>query len=1012
VRRWLPQLAARRRVTVLMILMTVMVVGALATRLIPVQMLPSGFSENWLWLQIPYYDASPQEVDEAIVGPVYSELSSVEGIERIRSRAGSYGAGFFIQLEGTTDSSVAYNSVVDRVERALVNLPDDVEDYRVYKYDPNDTPIAWIGVELPEDIEDPHWVISEVLQPRLERIPGVANVNFWGTGESLVAIEYDQERIMAHGIDLRELQARLAADNFQMPAGEVVDGGRSLLLRSQSRFAGIETIQQIPVAQGLVLSDIATVGWKRQGEDESWRINGANAITLGIFKESQANTLEVDEQIQQAFRALEADKRFSGLRFHTFFSQGELLREGMAHLLNTALIGSFFAIIVLWIFLRDLRATLLIALSIPLSVYIAVTILYFRGESLNLLSLMGLMLAVGMVVDNAIVVVESILRQSALSDNPAQAAVDGTAEVNLAIVTSTATTMVVFLPLMLMNNNVGFALFMKGLGFPVIFSLAASLLVGVVFSPWGAVYLRAGVKPQLRWIVRLRESYLRLLERSLRHRGDAMMGILAFVVLTVAVPVRGVNCQQTHDNPLGEVSADFSLPPHISPLRKQEVLEVFEQWAAEHQQQWHVRAYVGRLGEDDGEITFFLDSQGRKNIKAIVDEMRQDLPVVTGVVASVGHERNDDDHRMLYFNFYGQDIKVLDEVGEEIARRAEGLEGVVRVLREQDQHEASEVRLQIDRDATNRYGVSASQVAQTVAYAIRGIRLPPLWDGDIPRTVIARFGLDDRSDFERIRRFPVWSGQTRQLVPVSALSDVEFGHGPWNIRRSNGKTNAEVIVEMDEDMERDELRKQIDSLIKNMVLPEGVSWEGGGYEREEREDQQALLFGMLSSMVFVFLLMGMLFESFTLPIAMIATVPLALIGSAWTLYLTKTPFDTMAGVGLVLLVGVVVNNGIVLLDVVGQLRREGRDRNEALIEAGRRRMRPIVMTALTTICGLLPMAVGGSHLVGIPYAPLARTVIGGLLVSTVLTLVFVPLLYTFLDDLKLVAGRWLSRVVG
>ncbi|HIG19083.1 MAG TPA: efflux RND transporter permease subunit, partial [Candidatus Handelsmanbacteria bacterium] len=313
----------------LMILMTVMVVGALATRLIPVQMLPSGFSENWLWLQIPYADASPQEVDEAIVGPVYSELSSIEGIERIRSRAGSFGAGFFIQLAGNTDSSVAYNAVIDRVERALVKLPDDVEDYRVYKYDPNDTPIAWIGVELPQDLDDPHWVIAEVLQPRLERIPGVANVKFWGTGETLVSIEYDQERVMAHGIDLRELQARLRADNFQMPAGEVVEEGRTLLVRSQSRFAGLQTLRQIPVAAGLTLSDIATVGWKRQGEDETWRINGAKAVTLGVFKESQANTLEVDEQLQQAFRDLEDDKRFTGLRFHTFFSQGELLREGI-----------------------------------------------------------------------------------------------------------------------------------------------------------------------------------------------------------------------------------------------------------------------------------------------------------------------------------------------------------------------------------------------------------------------------------------------------------------------------------------------------------------------------------------------------------------------------------------------------------------------------------------------------------------------------------------------------------
>jgi HAE1 family hydrophobic/amphiphilic exporter-1 len=390
------------------------------------------------------------------------------------------------------------------------------------------------------------------------------------------------------------------------------------------------------------------------------------------------------------------------------------------------------------------------------------------------------------------------------------------------------------------------------------------------------------------------------------------------------------------------------------------------------------------------------------------ESLPDDLPGVVGTVGWEGGEDGGDNSVSLQIN--GEDMGILVGLGEEVVRRVEGLEGVMGARLDQERNGADEIQLQLQRDALVRYAVGAQSVGQTVAFAMRGTTLQPLKDGEREIELRSSFSLEDRSDIDTVLDFEIWSPERFAFVPIRVLTDVIFTKGPVAINRTNRRTSVSVSVDLQEDVTPSDVYPAIDAALEDMAFPRGTSWNKAGGFDMQMENDAAMLLAMLLSIAFVFLLMGTLFESWVLPLGIITTIPMALFGSMWGLYLTGTPMDTMAGVGLVILVGVVVNNGIVLIDLVTQLRADGMERTEALIEAGSRRLRPILMTALTTICGLLPMALGASSFIGIPYAPLGRTVISGLTVGTVLTLVLVPFLYAWLDDFAAGVRRWAGYV--
>lgn len=1016
-RTWIPRAAYDHPVTVLMGFLAMTVLGVLAYTRIPIQLMPEGFASHYLWVQIPFANATPGETDELVVRPVLEQLSTLSGIKKIDSEADSNSAGFDLEFYPSADMNDGYNDVVDRIERAMPELPTEIKRYWIYKFSPTDEPVLWLGVTFPDDMEDPWHTVEKVVIPKVDRVPGVATVDTYGLDQRRVFVDYDREQLVEHAVDLGDVQRKLQTDNFQMSGGRVQDAGRVVNVRSLARLDDPDQLTHWPArADGLQLGDFADVSIRQVTTGDIGRVNGRNAAALGIRKESNANTVDVTRAVSQVLDGLAHDPSAGGLQFFPFFDQGKLISESLGQLQEALIEGGVLSVLILWLFLREWRMTMLVSASIPFSLLVTVAILWMNGSSMNLVAMMGLMLAVGMVADDAIVVVEAIYLRRARGQDTRTAAIEGTGEVGLAILAATAASMVVFLPVILMTENADLGVLMAVLGLPVVWARAVSLLVAWVFMPLATRFVTtAQIRPDPAWLAWFTKRYASLLGVAMRRRADSAMFLLATLLVTGAIAGRGVKCSPGGQGGINDFSVRFTVPADATFPERDAIVHRFEGWIESHRKDWGVDVYRATLdnGSMRGRLSVYLVDDPPLSNEEVVDAAKAQLPKdIPGVTASIGWDNQSGDDDRVTLTVYGEDTEVLNTLGEEIARRVQDVKGVLSTTVGDSDGSRREIQLHPDKDALRRYGVDASTVGNTIAFAMRGSTLNPLVQGDDELEVETRLSVADRSDVGTLLDFPIFSPATQGIVPARALTQVSYGSGPSKIQRTDGRTAQAVTLDLTKGADKAEVVPAVHAALADMVLPRGYTWEASDWEADQDNEMQATYFALGMSVVFVYLLMGILFESWMLPLAILSTLPMAGIGAWWALYLTSTDMDTMAGLGLVVLVGVVVNNGIVLIDYVEQLRRGGMPRDEAIQVAAVRRLRPILMTAMTTIVGLFPMAAGSSEFVGIPYAPLGRTLMGGMITSTLLTLLFVPYVYVVLDDMRasvLEGVRWALR---
>jgi HAE1 family hydrophobic/amphiphilic exporter-1 len=1002
-----------------MTFLALLLLGGIAWKEIPVEMMPGRFSLNRMWVWLPYKDSAPRETERQIVQPMEDHLSTAPGLKEMDTRASRGSASASLAFHRSVSMDAAYNAVVDRMERAMADFPDDLERYWIYRWSPGDEPIIWGGVSLPDSIEDHHYVVTQVIQKRLERVPGVGNVEVWGVNPKAVFIDIDRDALMAHGINLGDVMGALRSDNFQMASGRIVDGGKVRYIRSLARYEDLEELRRYPIGNNLVLSDIARIERRSNLSAAIARIEGEDGVAFGIYKESDANTVDVSKAVNQTFKELEADSRYSGMKFVTFFDQGDLIQESIDNVLNTAMWGGLFAVIVLFGFLRQWKMTLLIAACIPFTMLLTVTLTYFTGRSLNLLSLMGLMLAVGMVVDNAIVVVESIYARRQKGEEAKSSAIMGTKDIGLAITLSTLTTMVVFLPIILMSGNADFSFFMSELGMPVVWALGASLLVALFFTPLTTTIIaESGTITEPPWVTWLTRHYRRTLSWFLTRRTDSLMIVLTILFITIVVPVKAVGCEEQSEGGPAEFGIRYKVSVDAGYSDRREVVEAVDSFVEDNKERWGVRTWRARMSENGtrGSTSVYLETDrtdGMMSKAEVVADAKANLPQIPGALINIGWggARGRQSNQLTVF-LHGEDTATLEELGNEVQRIIAASPGVIGVVPELEEEGGQEIRLNVDRAATGRFGVSPASIGRTVGFALRSSQLPDFLDGDKEIDVVSRFEFEDRQNLNRLLDFPMWSNSTQTVIPLRSLVRADYGQGIGSIHRENRITSYPIEVDLDEDTSQQGAWRNIEGSLKAMQFPEGYTWSRSWSTEIDQEERSAQYLALVLSITFVFLIMGVLFESFLLPMSIITTIPMAFLGAYWTLYLTQTGLDLMGAVGLVILVGVVVNNGIVYIDLVTRLRSEGMDRTTALVEGGARRLRPILMTALTTIFGLMPMAIGDSSFVGMPYYPLGRVVAGGLATGTVLTLFLLPFLYTVLDDMRTTARNWMAHVIG
>ncbi|RJP77271.1 MAG: efflux RND transporter permease subunit [Candidatus Zixiibacteriota bacterium] len=1028
----IPRLSVTRPISVLMIALAVLAVGAIAYSRLPVSLLPGGFDPPYLWVWVSYRTSNPAEVEEQITRPMEEQLRTVRNLKEVNARSGSNGASFWLEFEKKTDMNVAYNQVYDRLERARSQMPQDQRYWRINRFSEDDEPIVYFGINLNRYLDDPYYTITEHIQRPLERIDGVAKVEVWGAYEKVIQIELDAQRAQAHGVDLYALAQNLERDNFALTSGWVMDGGRKLFVRSMGRYETIEEISKLPVkGTNVRLEHVANVSYSIPEIRWYQRLNRQPAVNVAVYKESTANTVETCDEILQVIEGdLKQNPVLRGAQYEIFFNQGRHILEAVGNLKTSGLWGALFAFWVLFFFLRHWRMTAIITLAMPLSLLATIIFLYFTGWSLNAATLMGMMISIGMVVDNAIVITESIFLARTRGLAPHEAALRGASEVALAVTMGTLTTVVVFLPLILMNDDVGFSFYMLRIGMPVIVAIVASLTVALLIIPLAT---KALVTPGRVRTPRLIEAgsriYRRALTFTLDHRFDAVLVILAlFLVSQFYIAGKIPKTDMTEGN-INDFRLMFRLPENYTEEKARTLVETVENLLFEKAEEYDLRSVQSRYSRTFAHVQAYLhptrdDTWWKTVVKGlgqplglfrnepmsradVIEDMKKRVPELPGVEMSTNWRWDSSSESAVTVNLYGDDTATLVKIGEDLKRHFRTLPSVLGVELDMEDG-SSEVQVRLNREQARRYDLNPQRVAGTISYALRGYDLPDFHAEDHEISMRAQLAKSDRETLEQLKNLSFYSESGRD-IPLTAAADFHLQKGWGEIQRLNGKTSLALkITTAQENMET--LAASIDQVLAGLELPRGYSFDKGNRFRDMEESNRAQTYGIILAVVFVFLLMGVLFESFVLPFSVLVSIPFAFIGAYWMLFLTGTALDIMAGIGMIILVGVVVNNAIVLVDLINRLRQEGMPRREALIEAGQRRFRPILMTALTTICGLLPMALGNAGMVGIPYAPLGRTLIGGLMSGTALTLLLVPITYSYFDDLRVFMKMQSSRL--
>ncbi|MDX1502865.1 MAG: efflux RND transporter permease subunit [Thermoanaerobaculia bacterium] len=1021
----LPRFSLDRRITVLVLLVTLLVLGAVATLSIPVELFPSGYTAPHMNVSVPWRDAPSQEVLDKIVLPLEEELSTVAGIDRLDSYARTGYANVSLTFKHGTDMAVAYREVRDRVERARVVMPDDLQQVFIRKEDASGIPIYFLGLAVDPAVIDVYNLVQDEIVLPLSRIDGVASVQTNGLAEKEVLIELDRERTAAAGLNIYDLAQQLGADNFTLSSGSVMSGGRKLLLRSVARYDSVEELQARLVAPQVRLGDIADISYDLPEYNFRVRAMSRPAIALAVMKEGDANTLEVAERVDAVVEELRQNPRLRVIELATLFDQGDVIMESLATLLDSGKVGGLIALLVLLFFLRRFRMTLIVTLSIPLSIVIALTVMYFAGESLNILTLLALMISVGLLVDNSVVVAENIFRLHREGLSPRRACIEGAGEIALAIVMATLTTIIVFLPVSLVDGMGQF--FLLRLSIPISVALLGSLLVALVFIPL-SVFLtlpRQGANgkphPVFDWLQRayeltfgfLNRGYTKLLRFFLVRRLDLVLALGAVFLVTAGLVFREVEFVEVADEERGGFEIDVDLPNNTTLEEAEEYFlqaeAIIESKAEELDLDGWFLFHRATFGELQG---WFKNPRTNKiTPREATRIVMEAIPERAGVRLYTGEEAAADEGKkqsLHTFVLEGEDSEILETVAESLEELFLSVDGVIGMKKVADES-PSEMALVLDRERMQAQGINPYVVSAVVGYALRGQGLPRFRRNGKEIPVTVRFKEEDRDSLEELSDFGVPT-EDGASVSLASLAEPRYLTSSRRIFRNNKRTSRTITLELEEDREQ-ETRQRLTALAAVIDLPEGVRFGGGG-GRGMSEDLQAMAFAAVVSVIFIYLLMGFLFESFILPLSIILTIPLASLGVYWGHFLMGRNIDFLGVVGLILLIGVVVNNGIVLIDYVTRLRHAGRDRSEALLLAAERRFRPIMMTAMTTIGGMIPLTVGGSTSIGLSYKSFGLTLIGGLTTATLLTLLVVPVFYTFFDDAREVMTRVARRALG
>ena len=1000
------RLALHRPVTTVMLFVSLIAVGLVASRLLPLEYFPA-VDVPFIVVDIPYPGSTPEEVEREITRPVEEVLATLSGIKELNSRSNPDGAQIEVQFDWGEETAVKAVEARERVEAIRDQLPADLRRINVLKFNFTDQPVLTLRISSERDLSNAYDLLMRKLVRPLERIPGVARVDFQGIEPREVRIELDADRVVAHGVDLFELQQFLAESNFSDSAGLIRDGDLRYRVNPRGEFRSVEEIGRLVINdQGLRLSDVAEVRYTAQRRNYARHLDRKYAVGVSVFKENGANLVDVGTRVLDEVERIGQSPDFQGINLFFLDNQAEGVTSSLRELLMAGLLGALLSLGVLYFFLRHVPTTLMVSAAVPVAIIITLGVMYFVGLSLNILSMMGLMLAVGMLVDNSVVVSESIHTEREKDPADVEGAVTrGVRAVGLAVAAGTMTSAAVFLPIIFGQKD-EISVFLTHVAVAIVVSLAVSLLMAQTLIPLMASRIRPGKAPSNGWVSWIKSRYEHLLRWTFRHRWISGVAILVALV-SVAVPVTVVETDMFPQDQTRELWLPYHLDGNYPLDRVKQAVDRVENYLYENQERFEIRAVYTYYNEDGEAISSILltdDDEAVRAASEISREILEGMPKIAIGRPSFDWERAGTSEK-LNVTLVGDSSSRLKVLGDEVVRVLSTVDGLVGVTSSAGAGER-EFHVRVDRDRAAEFGFTAEEVARAVAVAVRGVELREFRgpEGEIP--VRLQFREADRENLQDLRDLKL-SNAEGQRVPLMALVDVVERGGPVRIQRVNRETALQVTAQLD-GITTENARELIQARMDAIQLPPGYSWSFGGGFDHEQEAMNTMLFNILLAILIIYIVLAAQFESLLLPLSMICTIVFSVVGVFWFFLLTGTTFTLMAMIGILILIGVVVNNGIVLIDHVNQLRTEGMERDDALVQAGRDRLRPILMTVGTTVLGLAPLCFGTTQIGGDgpPYFPMARAIVGGLLFSTFVSLLFLPSIYRGLDTMRTWPARF------
>lgn len=1012
------KLCIRKPVTTIMVTLMVFIAGIVSyfnldQALMPDMDLPIAV------VMTTYVGASPEEIEELISKPMEESLGSIANVDTVTSYSSTNSSMVLLQFVDGTDIDMAAVDMRDKIDQMKSTLPDAAGDPMVIKMDINAMPIT-IGVKAENmDLESLNDLLEDNVVNRLERIEGIASVSLSGGITNEVRITVDPVKLAGYGLTTSTLSGLLAAENMNLPSGDLTQGNTTVAVRTIGEFTSVQEINNLPIptSTGAVihLSDVARVEQVEADRDSFTYINGEKGILLSVDKQSTANLVKVSQSLKDEIAKLQRD--YPELEIDMLSDTSDYIEMSLSNITETALLAAVIAFFVLLLFLKNAVTAGIIAVSIPTSIMATFALMHVTDINMNMISMGGVAIGIGMLVDNSVVVLDSIYQYYERGYTAAESAEIGAKEVSMAIIASTLTTVAVFLPMALIGGTTG--AMMKNLSFTIMYALIASVVVALTFVPMAcALLLKRETKTFVwknlkflsfldRWegaIDTLSRKYEKLLKWALRHRKKTVLTVLLVFILSLcSIPLAGMDFMASMDEGVATISVDLPNGTDLDTTEETTLEVLYRLQDIPESDVVYANVGSGMLssGTNSASITMNLvDAKDRKrSTEEVCDDIEKllaDIPGADITVSSSDSAMGSLASADVTMNVYGYDAATLVDVEDELIDKLSQVDGLSDVEGSTGDT-VPEAKVTIDRAKASQYGITTASVAGALSTAISGSTATQYKMDGTEIDVVIRYDTNSVNYLTDLNNLTVTSAYGTQ-VPLSDVATITMDESATTIMRENQKNYITISANAD-NMSTSEAQKLVEKAMADIELPDGCTYQFSGMMEKMNDTFRSLEIAMVVAVLLVYMIMASQFESLRYPFIVMFSMPLAITGAILGLLITGNTITMPAMMGFVMLIGMVVNNGIVLVDYTNQLMDRGMNCYDALTSAGPRRLRPILMTTLTTVLGMVPMALATSEGSEMMQA-LAIAVIFGLTLSTVVTLIFIPVLYMWMNERK------------